>query len=129
MAQVAVTYLLFILVSSATILGLPLPSTSNRFERRYSGTATWFYPNVGACGDTNSRSDYIVAMNHEQYGHGQLCHKSVHIVNEATGRSVTAKVVDKCPGCDYGSLDLSPAVFKELGELRAGTLPITWDLT
>ncbi|KAA1068584.1 hypothetical protein PGT21_020203 [Puccinia graminis f. sp. tritici] len=128
MTQVTGTFLLFILISSATILGSPIPSTSNRLERRFSGKATWFKPNIGACGDTNSKSDYIVAMNEEQYGDGQLCHKSVHIVNEASGKSVVAKVTDKCPGCDYGSLDLSPAVFKELGELRTGILPITWDL-
>jgi hypothetical protein len=66
MAQVTVTLLLFILTSSATVFGSPIPSTSHRLERRFSGKATWFKPNIGACGDTNSKSDYIVAMNEEQ---------------------------------------------------------------
>ncbi|KAH9450920.1 hypothetical protein Pst134EA_017531 [Puccinia striiformis f. sp. tritici] len=121
------TMLLFILFPATVVLGSPLPSTFHRLERRYNGKATWFYPNIGACGDTNSKFDYIIAMNHVQYGNGQLCHKSVQIVNEATGKSVVAKITDKCPGCDYGSVDLSPAVFKELGELKTGTLPVTWN--
>ncbi|PLW08011.1 hypothetical protein PCANC_24857 [Puccinia coronata f. sp. avenae] len=104
----------------------PIPK-HDRLERRYNGMATWFYPKVGACGDTNSKADHIVAMNHAQYGTGELCHKSVVIVNVDSGKSVVATIEDECPECDYGSLDLSPAVFQELGELKTGILPITWD--
>ncbi|KAI7961017.1 hypothetical protein MJO28_001506 [Puccinia striiformis f. sp. tritici] len=95
--------------------------------RRYSGKGTWFIPDTGACGDTNSKSDYIVAMNYAQYNNGSPCHKVVVIKNKANNKVVKAKVTDECPGCPYGSLDLSPAAFKALGNLDTGVLPISWD--
>ncbi|KNZ61905.1 hypothetical protein VP01_133g4 [Puccinia sorghi] len=108
---------------------------------RYNGRATWFIPDTGACGDVNSKSDYIVAMNYAQYNNGSPCHKVVVIKNKANNRVVKAKVTDevsakgsffffsffttkkKCPSCAYGSLDLSPAAFQALGDLDTGVLP------
>ncbi|OAV93436.1 hypothetical protein PTTG_01597 [Puccinia triticina 1-1 BBBD Race 1] len=95
-------------------------------ERRYSGKGTWFIPNTGACGDVNSNSDYIVAMNYPQYKNGSPCHKFVVIKNKANNKVVKAKVTDECPSCAYGSLDLSPATFKALGNLDTGVIPISW---
>lgn len=97
-----------------------------QLKRRFDGRATWFVPDTGACGDKNVKSDYIVAMNSHQYQGGGPCHKTVHIKNESNGKDVSAVVTDECPSCDYGSLDLSPSVFKELGDLDAGVLPISW---
>jgi expansin (peptidoglycan-binding protein) len=34
---------------------------------------------------------------------------------------------DECPGCGYGSLDLSPAAFSRLANLNAGDIPISWN--
>jgi hypothetical protein len=65
MEQGTFTLFLFFLVSFAMISASPIPK-HDRLERRYNGMATWFYPKVGACGDTNSKADYIVAMNHAQ---------------------------------------------------------------
>lgn len=93
---------------------------------RYNGRATWFIPDTGACGDVNSKSDYIVAMNYAQYNNGSPCHKVVVIKNKANNRVVKAKVTDECPSCAYGSLDLSPAAFQALGDLDTGVLPISW---
>ena len=38
------------------------------------------------------------------------------------GRSVVATVVDLCPGCGSGSIDLSPAAFSQLSDLSVGRL-------
>lgn len=95
--------------------------------RNFHGKATWFIPDTGACGDVNSNSDYIVAMNYAQYHDGSPCHKVVVITNKANHKVVKARVTDECPSCPYGSLDLSPAAFKKLGNLDTGVLPITWD--
>jgi len=103
-----------------------VPQEGKTLQRRYSGRATWFIPDTGACGDVNSQSDYIVAMNYAQYHGGSPCHKVVVIKNKANNRVVKAKVTDECPSCAYGSLDLSPAAFQALGDLDTGVLPISW---
>ena len=38
----------------------------------------------------------------------------VTIQNNENGNQVQAKIVDECPGCAWGSLDMSPAVFGDL---------------
>lgn len=111
---------------AASCAGTPTSHEKHRLERRFNGEATWFTPDTGACGDTNSEADYIVAVNSAQYKGGEPCHKMVYIQNESNGKSVRAKVTDECPPCDYGSLDLSPSVFKELGDLDVGVLTIAW---
>uniref|UniRef100_A0A0S1MIW2 RlpA-like protein double-psi beta-barrel domain-containing protein n=1 Tax=Phakopsora pachyrhizi TaxID=170000 RepID=A0A0S1MIW2_PHAPC len=129
-----VTVSLLVSLCFLSVSGLPTtspatPQKAQPIQKRYSGKATWFIPDTGACGDKNSESDYIVAMNQAQYNGGSNCHKTVNIKNQANGKSVTAKVTDKCPGCSYGSLDLSPSTFKALGSLDTGVLPINWDMS
>ncbi|KAF8951491.1 hypothetical protein BGZ46_003949 [Entomortierella lignicola] len=57
-----------------------------------------------------------------------VCNKRVQITNTSNGKTVNARVVDKCPGdeCAWGSLDLSPAAFRQLGDLATGVLSIKW---
>jgi hypothetical protein len=40
--------------------------------------------------------------------------------------TVRVKIVDTCPPCAYGSLDLSPTAFEQIADLAAGRVPITW---
>ncbi|KAI9622181.1 hypothetical protein H4Q26_015215 [Puccinia striiformis f. sp. tritici PST-130] len=94
--------LFFILLSVITCIGSPVPEKKSQLDRLYSGKATWFIPDTGACGDVNSTEDYIVAMNHAQYQGGAPCHKTVSITNKRPAM----------PPCAYGSLDLSPSVFQ-----------------
>ncbi|OAV89517.1 hypothetical protein PTTG_04128 [Puccinia triticina 1-1 BBBD Race 1] len=115
-----------VLLSITSCLGTPLSTWKSHLERRFSGHATYFAPGTGACGDTNSQSDFIVAMNQAQYEGGSPCHKTVSIKNEATGKTVQAKVTDECPGCGFGSLDLSPSAFQAIGNMEQGVLPISW---
>ncbi|KAH8693166.1 RlpA-like double-psi beta-barrel-protein domain-containing protein-containing protein [Talaromyces proteolyticus] len=44
------------------------------------------------------------------------------------GNSATGKVVDKCPGCSAGSVDMSQHMFESLASIDAGRIPITWTL-
>jgi len=81
----------------------------------------------GSCGETNVKTDYIVALNSDQYGSGYpgaYCGKSITI--SAEGTTAVATIMDKCPGCDYGSLDLSEGLFKHFASLDDGVFPITW---
>ncbi|GAP91792.1 putative riboflavin-aldehyde forming enzyme protein [Rosellinia necatrix] len=89
----------------------------------YAGDMTWYKPGLGSCGWTNSNNDNVVALSPSQSGN---CGKSVRINYQ--GKSVTAKVVDKCPGCASGSIDVSPAVFDKLASRDLGRVKVTWDL-
>lgn len=53
-------------------------------------------------------------MNAAQYDSGSWCGKSITITNTELGKSTTATVVDQCPGCAYGSLDMSQSLFSDL---------------
>ncbi|KAF8880749.1 RlpA-like double-psi beta-barrel-protein domain-containing protein-containing protein, partial [Infundibulicybe gibba] len=79
---------------------------------------------LGACGHENTASDLIVALNAPQYGNGGNCGRNVRITYK--GKSVVAKIVDKCPGCKSGDLDLSPAAFDRLANQSVGRIKVDW---
>ncbi|KAI1256082.1 hypothetical protein MGN70_002243 [Eutypa lata] len=97
----------------------------------FSGDATYYTPGVGACGENNGPSDHVVALPVSQYGNCPnpndcpSCKKSINI--HYKGKTVTAAVKDKCPGCSGDSIDLSPAVFEQLEKLDVGRIQVTWD--
>jgi expansin len=45
---------------------------------------------------------------------------------EGPDGSVTIRIVDRCPGCDPGDLDLSRAAFARIAPLVQGRVPISW---
>ncbi|KAF9947342.1 hypothetical protein BGZ72_010640 [Mortierella alpina] len=101
---------------------------------KYTGRATWFTHSYGACNENwDGQSEPTVALNAHQMGAASwgnpVCNKKVRVTNKTNGKVVVARIVDKCPGneCAFGSLDLSPAAFKQLGELDTGVLNIEWN--
>ncbi|KAF9561268.1 hypothetical protein EC968_005812 [Mortierella alpina] len=101
---------------------------------KYTGRATWFTHTYGACNEKwDGESEPIVALNAHQMGAASwgnpVCNKKVRVTNKSNGKVVVARIVDKCPGneCAFGSLDLSPAAFKQLGDLATGVLNIEWN--
>jgi expansin (peptidoglycan-binding protein) len=101
----------------------------------YSGTATWYTPateggNKAACGgETINDDSEIVALNQEQYGDmdkdSDWCGKEIEI----TGPKGTTKatIMDACPECSSGDLDLTPVLFKRVvGDKGQGVGDITW---
>ncbi|KAL8276280.1 hypothetical protein RQP46_011308 [Phenoliferia psychrophenolica] len=100
----------------------------------FSGTASFFDQDggTGACGTAHSDYDKIVAIASGLYDAESHCGKSVTITNTANGKSVTAVVADRCPGCesrDTYALDLSLGTFDAIGEQATGILDITWEYT
>ncbi|KAK3815181.1 MAG: Non-catalytic module family EXPN [Benniella sp.] len=100
---------------------------------KYTGKATWFTDSHGACNEKwDGQSEPIAALNAHQMGAASwgnpVCNKRVRILNKQNGNTVVARIVDKCPGdeCAWGSLDLSPAAFRRLGDLNVGVLDIEW---
>ncbi|CAF0821631.1 unnamed protein product [Rotaria sordida] len=102
----------------------------------FKGEATHYSVSVGftACGTMHSDSEYIAALNSAQFdphtpngnpNRNSLCNKLANVVGPKG--SVTVKIVDKCPGCHYGDLDLSEPAFKVvIGDLGIGRGQITW---
>ncbi|KAI1739495.1 riboflavine-aldehyde-forming enzyme [Xylaria scruposa] len=88
----------------------------------YSGDMTWYNPGLGSCGWTNGDGDAVVALSPSKTGD---CGKTINIHYQ--GKSTTAKVVDKCPGCAADGIDVSPTVFDKLANRDQGRVSVTWE--
>ncbi|KAI9321586.1 RlpA-like double-psi beta-barrel-protein domain-containing protein-containing protein [Dichotomocladium elegans] len=102
----------------STVTALPIE------KRGYSGSATWYDVGLGSCGKTNTNSQMVVALSSSLMGNKGYCGRKIKATYK--GKSVTATVVDTCPGCSSGSIDLSPSAFKKLAPLDAGRVPVQW---
>ncbi|KAF8685441.1 Non-catalytic module family expn protein [Rhizoctonia solani] len=94
--------------------------------RANSGKGTWYNPSVGtgACGWNNKDSELVVALGPSKYNKAKKCGQSITV--KSGSKSVKVKVVDLCPSCGGGSLDLSPAAFKKLAPLSKGVIQVNW---
>ncbi|EIM85072.1 riboflavin-aldehyde forming enzyme [Stereum hirsutum FP-91666 SS1] len=95
--------------------------------RSKSGRGTFFAVGLGACGNTNSDSDHIVALATADYDNGAHCGKKISIT--ANGKTSTATVEDECPGCSSGDLDMSPSLFDKFANEDVGVVKVTWKYT
>lgn len=112
--------------TSAYVEAAATTAASSSSSGTYSGEATYFFQNgvAGACGNVNSDSAYIVAIDSAMYS-SSLCGKSLTI--SGNGKSVTATVADECPSCaSSGSIDLSVGAFTALADESAGVVEVTW---
>ncbi|CBQ67996.1 related to B2-aldehyde-forming enzyme [Sporisorium reilianum SRZ2] len=104
------------------------PSSLQRRGPTYSGRATYYAAGLGACGNYNSGSDFIVALNAAQYGNmGQRsswCGRTIAITYN--GNTQYATVQDACPSCPYGGLDMSEGLFKAFASTNVGVFYMSW---
>ncbi|KAK0667484.1 RlpA-like double-psi beta-barrel-protein domain-containing protein-containing protein [Cercophora samala] len=100
---------------------------------RARGELTWYNAGLGACGNWNNDGELIVALNHHVFdpqtpngnpNRNPLCNRKIRV--SYGGKTVDVKVVDRCPGCAAGDLDLSPAAFQRLAPLGAGRVTGDW---
>jgi expansin (peptidoglycan-binding protein) len=91
----------------------------------YSGQATYYNADgTGACGFKATPNDLnVAAMNGSQYKKS-LCGQCV-LVTGPKGM-VKVRIVDLCPGCAQGDLDLSKQAFAAISPLSAGRIKIKW---
>ncbi|KAF5365618.1 hypothetical protein D9758_003187 [Tetrapyrgos nigripes] len=139
---------MFSAVVSAALLALPLTVVADQHHhrahqhrdiakrapgnvnvyKRFDGTRWTFYDvGLGACGKTNTENDFIVALNTPQYGSGfpgPNCFKSITM--SYNGKTTNAVIMDECPGCPYGGLDLSRGLFKFFAPESEGVLTGNW---
>ncbi|OTB04751.1 hypothetical protein M426DRAFT_320610 [Hypoxylon sp. CI-4A] len=91
----------------------------------FDGEITYYTPGLGSCGETSTDSDAVVALSPSQFSQvPDACGKTIDITLGAT--TVKAKVVDKCPACASGSIDVSSTVFQSLAPLTEGRAKISW---
>jgi len=94
----------------------------------HSGEATYydFADGSGNCSFPATPDDLMVgAMNHVDYAASAVCGACVALTGPSG--SVTIRVVDQCPECPEGDIDLSPDAFSKIAALELGRVPITWD--
>jgi expansin (peptidoglycan-binding protein) len=94
----------------------------------HQGEATWYYATGGgACSFDPSPNDMMVAaMNAAQYDNSAVCGAYVRVTGPRG--VVTVRIVDLCPGCHAGDLDLSREAFAQIANLSQGRVPITWQV-
>lgn len=67
---------------------------------------------------------YHAAMNEIQYDDGNACGACVKIFGP--NYSITLKIVDRCPECLPGDIDLSEQAFAQIANPIDGRVPISW---
>ena len=104
----------------------PGPGTCESVPADVSGEGTYYNADgTGNCSFDASPADLMVAaLNAADYQSAALCGACLAVTGPSG--SVTVRVVDQCPGCKHGDLDLSPQAFQKLSPLAAGRIPITW---
>ncbi len=122
-----VIFLPLVLLNSSTtqpvqlVPGLPF----NPLETR-SGEGTYYAATgAGNCSFAASPDDLMVAaVNWPDYTNAWLCGAYIE-VNGPDGR-VVVRVVDSCPSCATGDIDLSREAFARIADPVRGRVPISW---
>ncbi|ELR15053.1 riboflavin aldehydeforming enzyme, putative [Acanthamoeba castellanii str. Neff] len=99
----------------------------------FDGDGTYYNVGLGACGQYNNNNQLVAALNKPQFGsspggnpnHNPNCGRQA-LVHGPKGQ-VQVTIVDMCPACGWGSLDLSPAAFSKIADMAQGRVHITWD--
>ncbi|KAJ3991572.1 RlpA-like double-psi beta-barrel-protein domain-containing protein-containing protein [Lentinula boryana] len=105
-----------------------------------TGDGTYYDAGLGACGITNTDTDYIAAIGEDffdQYAihmgvtsgnpnENPICNKKV--IATYQGKSVTVAITDRCGGCTNPySLDFTPTAFSQLADQSVGRITgMTW---
>jgi expansin (peptidoglycan-binding protein) len=92
-----------------------------------SGEATHYVltPGDGNCSYPRlPNGGLFVALSPSEYAGSAACGSYVEVTGP--GGSVTAKVVDQCPPCQAGHVDLSEQAFQRIAPLSAGEVPVTY---
>jgi len=90
---------------------------------------THYDAGLGACGwETDGSTENVVALSHIMMGTqsngNPYCGKTITV--KLNGKSITAKVVDKCMGCAMYAIDLSNVAFSSLADMGVGRTQVEW---
>ncbi len=89
------------------------------------GTYYDFADGSGNCSFPAAPGDPLVAaMNDADYAGSAACGACISLTGPKG--SVTVRVVDRCPECPKGDVDLHPGAFDRIADRAAGRVPIRW---
>jgi len=95
----------------------------------HTGEATFytFASGAGACMFDSTPNDLLVgAMNLRDYAGSAICGACARVTGPKG--TVFIRVVDLCPECPRGNIDLSPLAFSFIGDTALGHVPIAWNI-
>ncbi len=94
----------------------------------HQGIATYYdATGAGACSFAASPEDLMVsALNADEYDNAALCGAFVHVTGPRG--DITVRIVDLCPECKAGHLDLSQEAFAAIADPIEGRVAITWQI-
>lgn len=104
----------------------PLDATSCARLGDHTGEATFYDADgSGSCSFGASPDDLLVAaINGADWTGSAHCGACVEV--EGPAGTVVVRIVDKCPGCAEGDLDLSREAFAVIADPELGRVPIRW---
>lgn len=110
---------------SATATPTPTPSPTPGGDVR-TGRATYYgATGAGNCSfDATPENLMVAAMNTIDYANALLCGAFVEVTGPKG--TIVVRIVDRCPECGRGNIDLSQQAFERIADLSAGIVPITW---
>jgi expansin (peptidoglycan-binding protein) len=79
---------------------------------------------IGNCSLYAPPDDLYVALPPSQYADGTQCGSYLQV--KGPSGTVRVKVVDQCPECATGHIDLSRTAFADIGVLSQGIIPVTF---
>lgn len=111
------------IIARPSLFNVPIP-----FGPVHSGEGTYYNANgEGNCLFPASPNNMMVAaMNQVDYANSAICGAYIRV--QGPDGSVDVRIVDRCPECPQGDVDLSMEAFAQIAELHLGRVPITWQL-
>jgi expansin len=102
----------------------PIPCGSTPEE--HTGEATYYAADgSGNCSFPASPGDLLVAaLNTADYDGAEACGACAEV--DGPDGSVVVRIVDRCPGCETGHIDLSEQAFAQIAPVKAGRVDVTW---
>jgi expansin len=109
-------------------LPLIVNSSQQTIGPLHSGEGTYYAATgEGNCGFPASPDNLMVAaLNNTDYGTADLCGAFIRV--HGPKGEVTVRLVDRCPECLPGDVDLSREAFAVIADLPQGRVPITWQI-
>jgi expansin (peptidoglycan-binding protein) len=104
---------------SAAELASPIAATGNATYYDATGAGSCSFDPPGGASDR-----LVAALNGPDYAHAAWCGACLAVTGPAG--AVVVRVVDQCPGCKRGDLDLSREAFAAIAPLSAGRTKIAW---
>lgn len=106
----------------------PPPGPAPPLGQTESGVATYYAATgAGNCGFDPSPNDLdVAAMDQPEWDGSAVCGACVKVTGPKG--TVTVRIVDLCPGCAKGHLDLSQQAFAKIADLPQGKVSISWQV-